>query len=180
MKGLLLIFLIVLVVGTVSAQEIEEPLMKNTIFLELAGNGGFYSLNYDRILLEKAKWKLAGRIGAMYYREELNYLDYNHSLKIAVPIEASYLRGKGDHYLELGIGMTPWYENYKDFDASEISHIVLLSSARLGYRYQKKEGGMFLKAGFTPLLQFKNKVYENGSSIFFPWGGLAIGFTLKN
>ena len=127
---------------------------------------------------------MAGRIGAMYYRTELNYLDNNHSLDVAVPIEVSYLRGKENHYLELGIGMTPWYENYISLietpDGTRVKHLAILAFGRLGYRYQKKDGGIFFKLGFTPMVQFNDKVYKYKDKSVVLWAGLAIGYTLKN
>lgn len=173
MKGLLLIFFFAFVIGTVSAQDNQAPAKKSTVFVELAGNGGLYSINYDHIVLGRPSWKLAGRIGAMYYREKLNYLENNYSQKVAVPVELSYLRGKENHYLELGLGITPWHENYKDFHESQINQVDLLPYTRLGYRYQKRDGGIFFKAGLTPMVKLKNNQNQN-----FPWGGLAIGYTL--
>lgn len=184
MKCLLLSLLFSLVLSTASAQQIQEPAKKNTVFLELGGNAVLYSLNYDRIVLEKPKWKLSGRIGAMYFRERTNYLDKDYSLDVAVPIELSYLRGKGNHYLEFGLGMTPWYENYislmETLDGTHIKHIGVVGFSRLGYRYQKRDGGIFFKAGFTPMIQFKDKVYKYNDDIsIMEWAGLAVGYTLK-
>lgn len=170
----------VFAVSAVSAQNYQQVVKKNTLFLELGGNGGYYSINYDRIVLDKQNWKLAGRIGAMIYREELNYLESNHQLTSAVPLELSYLRGKGNHLLELGLGLTPVYQNYVNPEESRVSEQLMLATGRIGYRYQRSEGGLFFKAGFTPMLELGANPFSKSGNTVFPWAGLAIGYTLTN
>jgi len=43
---------------------------------------------------------------------------------------------------------------------------------RIGYRYQKPNGGLFYKIGFTPLLSKSYPIFGEGFSII-PWAGLA-------
>lgn len=179
-KSILLCLLVVLLLGTshVKAQHELEPVRKHTIFLELGGNGGFYSINYDRIMLTKESWKLAGRAGAMFYRSESDHLQSKSSTWFAVPLEVSYLRGRSNHLLELGVGVTPLYHAYATLESSHVKEVRLLPVARIGYRYQRNEGGMFYKAGFTPMAQFDKEENSNQSCVL-PWFGLAIGYTLK-
>ena len=146
---------------SVKAQEIGPKLKRNTIFIELLGNGGFYSLNYDRILISKEKWKLAGRAGVSYF----NFFDDFNTQYYAIPLEVSYLVGKGNHYLETGLGITPFYkfgEGIEEFN-HEQKTLFITSTARIGYRYQRKDGGFFFKAGWTP--QY-TKAYRLGESLF--------------
>lgn len=56
---------------------------------------------------------------------------------------------------------------------------------RIGYRHQKREGGLFYKVGLTPLAGFvfdvrKNSNNTNPENFAYPWIGAAIGWTLKS
>jgi hypothetical protein len=57
---------------------------------------------------------------------------------------------------------------------------------RIGYRYQKDNGGFFLKAAVTPLFLFWME-QETGNGevkleqvIHMPFGGVAVGYTFKS
>jgi hypothetical protein len=178
MKGLPLIFLFALIFGTVSAQDVRTPIKKNTIFLELGGNSPFYSLNYDRIVLEKPKLKLAARIGAMYVDNTNNFLSSIKNHNYSLPLELSFLKGRNNHNLEIGIGATPYFREYVEETRND--EFFIAPFGRIGYRYQKENGGVFFKAGFTPIIRFKKDWESYNPKYVYPWGGLAIGYTLKN
>lgn len=194
MKSLIFLFLFSLLTGIVSAQDTSEPAKKNSIFLEYFGNGSFYySLNYDRIMLDKPSWKLAARIGAMYHRQKFDFFVENgYRLRYNIPIEISYLRGKGNNYLELGAGVTYLHEGYDSYVQTEfglprigyIKHQNLNYFGRIGYRYQKTNGGVFFKVGFTPSVRFiKGRGYiasANSAIGYILSAGLSIGYTLKH
>jgi len=162
------------------AQALPEPVRRNTFFLELGGNGMFYSLNYDRILLNRDTWKLSGRVGALY----LPLFGAGNRQMVGGPVEISYLRGRGRHFLELGLGGTVVYDTYALSD-SRINDLAVMAVARIGYRHQKPEGGFFYKVGFTPLLgALYNAEYpERGPLLLAPFAyplvGLGFGYTLK-
>ncbi len=81
----------------------------------------------------KPKWKLAERIGGKY--------ENRYQMNLAVLLGVSYLRGKRNHYLELGLGITPCYRYYNPVEVSQNSAKVietyLFNSGRIGYRFQK-------------------------------------------
>ena len=66
-----------------------------------------------------------------------------------------------------------------------INDLAVMAVARIGYRYQKPEGGFFYKMGFTPLLgALYNADYpERGPLLLAPFAyplvGLGFGYTLK-
>ncbi|MCX2740232.1 hypothetical protein [Pontibacter anaerobius] len=159
------------------AQQAEGK--RNSFFLELGGNGGFYSLNYDRILMASGGWSLAGRMGAMYYGTDSGGMEAGRSVWLAAPLEVSWLRGRRNHRLELGLGVTPLYQEYPEEGSSQEKELRLLPVGRVGYRFQRAEGGMFYKAGFTPMAQFNHEEASLGRGVFLPWFGLAVGYTLK-
>ncbi len=163
------------------AQAPSEPISRNTFFLELGGNGMFYSLNYDRILLNRDTWKLSGRVGALY----LPLFGAGNRQMVGGPVEISYLRGRGRHFLELGLGGTVLYDTYALGSNSRINDLAVMAVARIGYRHQKPEGGFFYKVGFTPLLGALYNAYypERGPLLLAPFAyplvGLGLGYTLK-
>lgn len=117
----------------------------------------------------------------MYYRSKNNNSEIEHNLWAATPVELSYLRGKGNHLLELGLGVTPLLQNGRETNDAQAKFWEVLPVVRIGYRYQRREGGIFYKAGFTPMAELASKRYINyrKKTIFIPWIGLAIGYTLK-
>ncbi|MDO1451762.1 hypothetical protein Q0590_36145 [Rhodocytophaga aerolata] len=162
----------------VNAQEVRKSMQKNTLFVEIGGNGFFYSLNYDRILLDYSTWRISARIGGMYMP---GIFETNRHL-IGLPLEVSYWRGKGNHHFELGLGFTPIYDTYSLNEVSR-QQAILIGVARIGYRYQKREGGVFYRAGFMPLhgtiYDFNYRQWDRNSNFTYPLVGLAIGYTLK-
>lgn len=109
LKQIILSFLLIGSTFSVTAQQNYEPMQKNTFFVELLGNGMFYSLNYDRVLVDEQNWKVSGRIGMMYFPGFKN-----SSRQIAgSPVEVSYWIGKNSHYFEVGLGFTPIYDTYQ-------------------------------------------------------------------
>lgn len=165
---------------TASAQENPVPLQRNTLFVEIAGKGGFYSLNYDRILLDKGSWRVAGRVGGMFYRSKLNVVGTNYQTMVTLPFELSYLRGKRNHMVELGIGVTPVYRKYDKVEQYSPNILVFQPTPSISYRYQKREGGMFYKATVISMFTYVKKYNSTRNFYLHPWLGLSIGYTLKN
>ncbi|PZV80344.1 hypothetical protein CLV31_112111 [Algoriphagus aquaeductus] len=80
-------------------------------------------------------------------------------LNPAILIEVSGLLGRGKHHFKLGIGGTPHIATSLNFNAetSELEDKLVFSSLiplRIGYRYQKPEGGFFFRVGYTPFSKF--------------------------
>jgi hypothetical protein len=167
-------------VTTSFAQAPVQPIRRNTFFVELGGNAMSYSLNYDRILLSRDKWKLSGRVGATY----LPLFQVSDRLMAGVPLEVSYLRGRGKHFLEIGLGGTVTYDTYPLSD-TRIRDLAVMGVFRVGYRHQKPEGGLFYKVGFTPMarrvydLESRSRRGPSGEPFAYPLVGLAAGYTLK-
>src|SRR5215211_4180422 len=82
------------------AQPEAAPVSRNALFLELLGNGGVYSFNYERMLTES----LGLRVGYATW-SSLGF--WSPSVRYStVPVTASYLLGRGERKLELGGGIT--------------------------------------------------------------------------
>lgn len=141
------------------SQDVPQKIAKNSIYTEFFGSAVYlYNISYDRIVFAKEKNKVSLALGAQY----LPSIDSPSDYRLSVSPQINYFRGI-KHHFETGIGVAVDFNN-GDF----------IIPIRIGYRFQKPEGGMFYKIGITPL-------YVNdflGSPAVIPWGGLAIGWTL--
>ncbi len=135
---------------------------KNSLYLELGGNALVYSINYDRVLTDA----FSARIGIGFYSLDDDFGD-TASLT-GIPITAHYLLGKGNSRLELGAGLVV-LTGKADLGGVSTSDATVLGTGVFAYRFQKPDGGVFFKAGFTPLFQ---------GGTFIPWFGISIGYTL--
>ena len=199
MKKITLILLISLLLTNSFAQKIRDSTntrfnlkSKNTFFIEALGNSLFYSLNYDKILFQKRNLFISNRIGIFYLPAG------GGNYKFGIPLEINFLLGKKQHFFESGLGISYLY--FDDFywltdGQGQIFEIVdqkinwVFITGRIGYRYQKPNGGFFFRVGFTPLFQIidkrKDKYYgmyaQPGPSMsILPFGGIGIGYTFKN
>ena len=141
--------------------EAELFTAKNTVFVEGRWNAERYAAGYGRIFHQKGMFKLSGSAGfsMWYYDTSRPSLRSTHWLPV-VPLEVSALLGKSKHHLEIGTGITPYLEPAirKDPETSRrISDKIVLSAElpiRVGYRYQKPEGGFFFRVGYVPSFYF--------------------------
>ncbi|MFH0756820.1 MAG: hypothetical protein V2B15_06010 [Bacteroidota bacterium] len=147
--------------GQISA--VKPFLYRNSFQLELAGPAVFYSLNLERILLNKTPFRTAVQAGISCYPPSTGIRD------IWIPLGITEIYSMGNHHLEGGIGFMPVREAVRDADnqATEWfwSH---LATGRIGYRHQRPDGRLIIRAAFTP-------VYELDGSELHPLGGLSIG-----
>ena len=78
-----------------------EELRKNSIYLEIIGNGAAHSFNYDRIIPIKKKQVLVLRLGGNeYHGSNTEKKSYNFLGSIGLII------GKSRHFVEPGLGYT--------------------------------------------------------------------------
>ena len=134
--------------------EITPKIKHHSIYLELGGNSGAYSVNYDYSLSVSESAKLAVGTGL----SALSLYSYNdgpapvQNTQFFITPEANLLFGKNSHHLETGVSLL----------------LFQIPALRVGYRYQPAKGGFLFRAGFTPLL-FRMEI--------FPWGGISFGYT---
>ena len=140
---------------------------KNTIFFELGGNALTYSLNYDRILFIRNNISLGARIGASVLPTSWNEVHY---IQWVIPSEFNILYGK-NHRLESGVGINyghgvnnislrvPGYDQV--IYTSIISETLFLTLRIVSYRFQRRQGGFFLRIGTFSTVQ----IYELNEDI---------------
>ena len=144
---------------TTVAQEVPEP-ARDAFYLELLGNGLFYSMNYDRKFTDH----VSGRVGITFIGATI------------APIMANYLAGNGNHRFEVGIG--PMLVSVPEGAEVEVDNeeleqeledggVFVLGTGTFGYRYQPVNGGFVFRIGLTPIL-------AAGGGL--PWAGMSFGY----
>lgn len=159
MKTKTLFALVILVSLNLNAQ-----IKSNSLYFEAFGNGGLYSLNYDRLFTEN----LGGRIGFTYL-PSMDFIFSSVEDLIVVPLVVNYLSGENSK-LELGAGIIFVSVNnigFFGFKSGKGSSAVA-GTAVVGYRYQPKDGGFLFRIGLTPFFS------GNGAALS---GGISIGVT---
>ena len=162
-----ILFFSVLTLTAYSQEQLDFPLRfknKNSIQMELFGHGLFYSLNYERIILNGESLKTSGQVGLAYYPPKTDVRD------IWVPVIINEIFSYERHHLEFGLGHVFINESNRTLEDEIISREWNgMLTGRFGYRYQKPSGRFIFRAGFTPL-------YEYDSKEFHPLGGLSFGY----
>lgn len=147
--------------GSAEAQSRPLPAAPNAVYLELLGNGLFYSLNYDRLLTPN----VAARVGLSGFGAAT---DSASAGVIATPLMVSYLFGQGNSHFETGVGLllaAGGVENVEGFEDESFNGAI--GTATIGYRYQRPGGGFVFRAGVTPMFD---------TSGIAPWFGLSLGY----
>lgn len=171
MKKICLIILIIAVGSNWCSAQVNinttnnnvEKKVKNVVYIELLGNGGIYSINYERRLSNQI-W---ARIGTSYFPAAYDGL-------ATLPVSLNYLFGKQAKFLELGLGTTLFYagsDDYLfDFDNNDSKVFSAGITATIGYRFQPPQKDLFFKVALIP-------AYIPVSSAFGLSAGLSVGYS---
>lgn len=176
MKSLAVLSMIAALSCTAVAQ---SPTSRNSIYVELLGNGLLYSCNYDHLFTES----FGMRVG-------VGYFPYHEVSLGTLPLLGYYLIGSGSHKIELGLGvcvvLQPEYQGFSWMSApdDQVEGNSVLGTATLGYRYQPADGGFVFRAGVTPF--FGNFRRDKSTSYYVSeyenvfkaqlWGGISFGY----
>jgi hypothetical protein len=154
---------------------------KKMIFVELGGNAGQYAFNYGNLFYQKGALKVIGNLGFSLWA---NPIEGSTIWLPVIPLEVSALLGKRTHHLELGVGITQYLESQVNstFESGTLvqtrgpNHLAAILPFRIGYRYQKPEGGFFFRIAYTPFFKLPDKFREDWS--FQPiHAGLGLGWS---
>lgn len=145
---------------------------RNALYLDLMGTGGWYGLNYERIVYNKEKLCIGVSSGVSVTNLKDFYRQFNPDFSLPISLNTFY--GK-NHHVELGIGSTfaSVVRANEDYVARRYLNINLTMT--LGYRYQKPEGGFLFRAAYTPILSVYRQIAENGE--FKNWFSLSFGYS---
>ncbi|KQC02453.1 hypothetical protein [Pedobacter sp. Hv1] len=145
---------------------------RNSVYVEIGGNGGAYSINYDRLFILSQQLRFAPRIGISWLGSD----------RFTAPIEANLLLGKNSdskNFAEFGLGTTIVSKKSKNINGFTLSDEIIdekgmnaLLSSRLGFRHQKPQGGFMYRIGFT--LLYNSYPIDHK---FIPFGGVSLGYT---
>jgi len=151
---------------------------KNAIYLDLAGPGGLYSLNYDRMITDE----LSARIGFSYISAGGSASSGGTTTSaevslLTIPITVSYLGiGSLSNQFELGGGATfmrvtgdGFISAGSDSSGASASATVIGLTPMAGYRHQAPDGGFVFRIGLSPLVML------GGEGGVLPWGYLSLG-----
>src|SRR5210317_469142 len=100
MKQAVLLTIFILFSCSIFGQDGNPPIRKNSVYLELLGNGVVYSLNYERIFTDN-KVKPFVRIGG----NEMHF-DESDTLRFYFVSEAGLAIGRSKNLLDLSVGYT--------------------------------------------------------------------------
>lgn len=162
--SLFLLAFVTLCKGQVPIKSEKNFEYKNSLQVELFGHGLLYSFNYERLIFNGQRFKTMGQVGLAYYPPSTGIID------IWLPIVINELISFDRHHIELGLGGVLTNYQISTFDNKYRRESDIFFTGRLGYRFQKPNGRLVLRIGFTPFLEYNNY------SEFHPSGGISAGY----
>ena len=153
-----------------------QDFKKNAAYIELAGNGIIYSVNYDRVIPLSNQFKLAPRVGIALLPTSKNS-DYSN---LILPIEINPLWAKNKeskNHFEFGVGLNLVTVKIQFVnDPSETIYLAKVTTGRLGFRHQKPTGGFMYRVGLVlPIAEDNNAKIKDLKRNYF--GGISLGYT---
>jgi hypothetical protein len=149
----------------------DHPGRSHTVFLELLGNAGLYSVNYEH--------RVAPRIGARigYARWTATDSWGGDPRKIwTLPLTVSWIPEPGRRGPELGAGFVVGQNHHESADGTQWAEGETRAlTAVLGYRWQPG-GRTVLRLAFTPFLSLVQGDHTYPDEGFLPSGGFSVGF----
>jgi hypothetical protein len=158
-RMLLTAVLLLILIPSITSYAQKET-ARNSIYLELLGNGVFYSINYDREFNDY----LGMRVGLSYLPGVSTAFSTTEDI-IMIPVMINTFIGNGNSKFELGAGIV--YEGFTHSTIFGSSDSQIIITTTIGYRYQQKAGGLIFRIGFTPLITERGYI--------LPFGGISIG-----
>lgn len=164
MKNVCCFFLLSLLYASTYAQFLTPQsygsMSTKLLFLEIKGNGGKFSLNYEQLIAMSDHAAASTRFGISAFPAGNQRFDFG------IPMTVSGLFGGGNLFGEIGAGTSILFSNNLMEEGAEITPTGIL-----GIRYHPDyKGGLLLRFGYTPFL--KNTQLQHG------WGfsvGLGLG-----
>jgi len=145
------------------------------IHLEVLGPGGLISFHFESRFL-KSKTGLGYSIGLGNTPYDVFEKSCNTGSTVSIPAGISYLVGKKDHLLEIGLGVALKFGAGTKVYCPDIEDGFFISEntgyeyCLLGYRYQPQNKKLSWRIFISPLFQ------KDFSAKF--WGGAGIGIRL--
>ena len=149
------LFILLLCLG--SLPSFSQDALNESVQVEIAGNGVFISINYER----KFSNGFSARAGVG-----------PAPFALFVPVSFGKAFFNGNHHPEFATGFT-----YGIYDAGRFTETgnrsQLFVSTFLGYRYDNPEKRFIFRAGYTPFIRLTELTGENR---YYPYFGMGLGF----
>jgi hypothetical protein len=155
-----------LVVLGVLASSLLMAQKSRSVFVEGGGNGGTLSVNFDSRLNTTEKG-LGYRVGIGLIPRSYDYFDTTPTIW-TIPLGLNYLIGGGRHYLETGLGVTPFFfkgtasDIWGIYENDKGAGVLLIPSA--GYRYAPKGNAFQGRLFVSPVIGSTGAVFYWGFS----------------
>ncbi len=164
---LLLYVSVCLVSVQVHAQDVTTDNPQQSVFIEILGQGGLATFNYDRRFTNSSDGP-GFRIGA-------GYMNVGKFEGYTIPVSLNYLLGRQGKYFELGMGLT--YGKIGLIDRYD-NEARLAATMFVGFRYQPPQGGFNLRAGLSPFFGNIKKADAENEVFFIPhYPGISFGYS---
>jgi hypothetical protein len=146
-----------------------------SVFLELGGNGGFLSVNFDS-RFSKTEKGLGYRAGVGFIPAlntgNADFFFPSTPSILTVPFGINHLAGKAPNYFESGFGITYAYTSgdiSSDFwgYSVDVSGSIWNFVPSIGYRYANTGKGFQFRACISPII-------NKGDAMF--WAGVSAGY----
>lgn len=134
----------------------------SSVQVEALGYGGYYSVNYERILYNMERFKLGVQLGAGYLPPSTGAVPFN------LPLTVNSLISFNRHHIECGPGAMLSYDKLSYGRKGFRPYACF----KAGYRYQPPQSRWLVKALFTPLMEL-----TEGNDLI-PWGAVGVGYTI--
>ena len=143
------------------------PLRHNAAYFELFGNGGFFSINYERAVTPSLRLS----VGAASWTAQSFWSDAETRFA-TFPLMLHVLPGGGAHRFEAARGVLPGHRGRPDI--GESSGFVSLTGL-IGYRYEPPGRRFVFRAGVTPFYGFGDSATAYPDEGFLPSVGFSFG-----
>ena len=146
------------------------------LYVEAGGLGGAWTVNAEYNLFNKKKWHGQFRVGYGQY----NIFNPEREFR-GIPISFSFFDRMTNHHKEIGFGVS-YLEGMTEGYDDELSKSIYVAPL-IAYRFQRKEGGFFLKLQYLPMIKLSqltdNIVFKRTVGKLYHYPGLAIGYYLN-
>jgi len=151
-----------------SAQDIDRNVPQFVTYMEILGQGGLVTFNYDRRFTNSAD--------GPGFRVGLGYVNLGQFQGYTFPVGLNYLQGKNGKYFELGIGAT--YGKIGIIDRFD-NEARLTGNMFFGFRYQPEDRGLNIRAGLATLVGNIKEPEQENEAFFIPLPGISFGYTFR-
>jgi len=151
-----------------SAQDVDRPTAQFATYMEILGQGGLVTFNYDMRFTESAD--------GPGFRVGLGYVNLGQFQGYTFPVGLNYLQGRNGKYFEIGIGAT--YGKIGIIDKFD-NEARLAGNMFFGFRYQPEDRGLNIRAGLATFVGNIKRPEQENEAFFIPLPGISFGYTFR-